>query len=387
MTRPRELGLEGLGGRLGYRYRLGLVAVAVVGLGCSDPNGDDGSTTTDASVGTSGGPAPTGGAGPVSEAGATTAREGGVGGTGSEAGRASAAGGAGAAGQTADGDAGTAGAGAQAAGGAPSPQGGQGTTAGAVAGVDDGGPSGPSPGSHKCVPADGVDGDGPFTPRHMENAMGDSWVFYPEELGRDALTHPVFNWAPGAGGTPRTYLEDLHRLASHGFVVISQPSTGMGAEGKAALDWLLAQNERPESIFYKKLDTERVGAGGHSLGALATLNMAEDPRLKLYVLVCAGCRPLGGLCGGSGLHGPTLILRAGTGVGSPDLDSDYDGISAPLVVVVNHDSDHVQCASNNLAPWVAFMRWQFCDEDQWRPRFFDRGAYCTGTWECENRNF
>lgn len=243
--------------------------------------------------------------------------------------------------------------------------------------------------SGMCEPATSVDMDGPYTPTHIENggASGSSWVYYPEELGRNGILHPVFNWGPGAGTGPSNYLDHLNRLASHGFVVISQPSSGAGDTEIAALDWLLAENDRSGSTFYQKLDPDRVGAGGHSLGALTTMAMASDPRLNLYVLVCGGCMTGNGGCGAADIHGPTVILGGDTDTGTPNFEGDYDEITSPVVFVTKDGTGHVPCARNNLSPWVAFMRWHFCGEDQWRPKFFDGGEYCATPWECKSKGF
>jgi len=240
-----------------------------------------------------------------------------------------------------------------------------------------------------CEPATSVDEDGPFTPTRIENGgeRGTSWVFYPEELGKNGMLHPVFNWGPGAGTAPSNYVDHLNRLASHGFVVISQPSSGNGNTEKASLDWILAENDRADSTFYQKLDPSKVGAGGHSLGALTTMAMASDPRLNLYVLVCGGCMSGRGGCGAADIHGPTVILGGDTDTGTPNFEGDYDEITSPVVFVTKDDTGHIPCARNNLAPWVAFMRWQFCGEEQWKPDFFDGGEYCQNPWECKSKGF
>lgn len=240
-----------------------------------------------------------------------------------------------------------------------------------------------------CLPASSVDQDGPYTPTHIENGgpTGGSWVFYPEELGMDGMRHPVFNWGPGAGTGPAQYVDHLNRLASHGFVVISQRSSGDGSAEIPALDWLLAENEMSGSTFYQKLDPERVGAGGHSLGSLTTMAMADDPRLGLYVLVCGGCMSSRGGCGAADIHGPTVILGGDTDIGTPNYDSDYAEITSPVAFVIKDGTDHIACARNNLAPWVAFMRWHFCGEGQHMADFVDGGAYCTSPWTCKSKNF
>ncbi len=250
-----------------------------------------------------------------------------------------------------------------------------------------GGAAGSTPMTGNYPPAMSVDADGPFKPTHIMNGgmSGGSWVFYPMELGMGGMKHPIFNWGPGAGTGPDRYVYHLNRLASHGFVVISQRSSGSGTTEKASLDWLIAQNDKMDSPFYQKLDTSKVGAGGHSLGSLTTMAMAADPRLNLYVLVCGGCMSGRGGCGAADIHGPTIILGGDTDIGTPNYDADFDEIKSPVVFVIKDGTDHIQCARNNLAPWVAFMRWQWYGEEKYKPDFLMNGAYCKTPWECRSK--
>jgi pimeloyl-ACP methyl ester carboxylesterase len=55
-----------------------------------------------------------------------------------------------------------------------------------------------------------------------------------------------------------------------------------------ALDYAKSINEDPKSIFYKRLDLEKVGAMGHSQGAMATGNADSDPRIKALIFWNAG---------------------------------------------------------------------------------------------------
>jgi hypothetical protein len=212
-----------------------------------------------------------------------------------------------------------------------------------------------------------------------------SWVFYPEELGKDGIKHAVFDWGPGAGTGPSNYMDHLSHIASHGFVVISQPSTQSGTD---AIDWILGENEKEGSPFYQKLDPTRVGQGGHSMGSLLAMSESADPRLNLYVLVCGGCMSGRGGCGASDIHGPTVILGGDTDIGTPNYEGDYEEIMSPVVFLTKSGTDHIACARNNLTPWVAFLRMNWCGEEaKYKPDFMDGGTYCKDPWECKSKNF
>jgi hypothetical protein len=42
-----------------------------------------------------------------------------------------------------------------------------------------------------------------------------------------------------------------------------------------------------------------------------------------------------------------------------------------------------------MGPWVAFMRWQLCgEEEKWKKEFMPGGTYCSSPWlDCMNKNF
>jgi len=94
-------------------------------------------------------------------------------------------------------------------------------------------------------------------------------LYYPATLGAGGFRHPIITWGNGTNATPALYPGVLNQLASWGFVVIASTSTatGTGNEILAAVDYLVARNDDPASLFYQKLDTGKIGAAGHSQGA------------------------------------------------------------------------------------------------------------------------
>ena len=52
-----------------------------------------------------------------------------------------------------------------------------------------------------------------------------------------------------------------------------------------AIDWIIAQNENPQSQYYNKIDVWNIAVGGMSCGGLQTLDVAKDPRLST-VMIC-----------------------------------------------------------------------------------------------------
>jgi len=111
-----------------------------------------------------------------------------------------------------------------------------------------------------------------------DSAGNDYAAWWPSALGQGGALHPVITWGNGTGAPPEAYAYFLDHLASWGFVVIAsrQPSAGSGQELRDAIAYLQAENERAGSPFYQHLDMTRVGAMGHSQGAMGALNAMRD---------------------------------------------------------------------------------------------------------------
>ncbi len=109
---------------------------------------------------------------------------------------------------------------------------------------------------------------------------------------KEGETYPVITWANGTCGLTHGYAALLATVASHGFVIVASNSTWTGAttspEGipvqLRALDYAEFLNEDPDSVYYQKLDLDKIGAMGHSQGSGATRASAGDPRIDALIL-------------------------------------------------------------------------------------------------------
>jgi hypothetical protein len=108
---------------------------------------------------------------------------------------------------------------------------------------------------------------------------------------KEGEKYPVITWGNGTCGQAGSYAILLGTLASHGFVIFAANSrftNGGNKEMLKALDFAKAVNEDPNSIYYNKLDLDKVGAMGHSQGSSATAAAAADPRIKAVILFNGG---------------------------------------------------------------------------------------------------
>ena len=105
-------------------------------------------------------------------------------------------------------------------------------------------------------------------------------LFYPTDLGADGFKHPILTWGDGSFGTPEHYTGVLNQLASWGFVIIAWASgqTGTGNEMLAGAQDLVNLNSDSNCKFYNKLNTDAIGAFGHSQGAGGSVRATLDFR-------------------------------------------------------------------------------------------------------------
>jgi hypothetical protein len=102
--------------------------------------------------------------------------------------------------------------------------------------------------------------------------------------------YPIITWGNGTCAQPEGYGALLRYVASYGYFVVAANSrwVGSGAAQRKALDFAFAANDDPESPYYQKLDTDKVGAMGHSQGGQGTAQAAKDARIKTAILFNGG---------------------------------------------------------------------------------------------------
>jgi hypothetical protein len=268
--------------------------------------------------------------------------------------------------------------------------------------VAPGSDAGPDPVSEPILPpATSVEQDGVFETTQDLSAgpRGQSGLFFPTELGRDGLAHPIFVWGCGGGSRPSSYAMHLNRIASHGFVVIAEVSSigDDGAPLTAAIDWLIAENARAASMFFGKLDAKRIAAGGHSIGSVNTFLMADDPRLLTTVHVAGGSlddindpsAPTTGMGGKRLIHPVAYICSQSDLFGNVEkTEKDYAATTVPAFITIMTGSDHVAAAADGLPAMVAWLRWHLGGETSRKRDFLAAGgAFTSGKYVSRNKNW
>ena len=99
-------------------------------------------------------------------------------------------------------------------------------------------------------------------------------LYYPTNLGANGFQHPILTWGNGSFGRASDVDYFLKHMASWGFVIIATEDTmtGPGQTILDAVNFMIAKNTDPASIFNNKLDVTNIGAFGASQGASGAIN-------------------------------------------------------------------------------------------------------------------
>jgi pimeloyl-ACP methyl ester carboxylesterase len=148
-------------------------------------------------------------------------------------------------------------------------------------------------------------------------------LFEPAVPGEGGERHAVITWGNGTLSQPFDYFGLLDHLASYGFIVIASNSrfTGSGQQMIEGVEWVIEQNDDPDSPLFDTVDTEAIGATGHSQGGGGAINAGTDPR----VVCTAPIQPIPGDV--EHLQGPTFVMGGGQ-----DFIVPVDGIAEDIVI-------------------------------------------------------
>ena len=220
---------------------------------------------------------------------------------------------------------------------------------------------------------------GPFATRNNpQGGPNEAYsLYYPVDMGLGGLKHPIITWGNGTGATPIAYSGLLKHWASHGFVVIASNSTqtGSGEEMVQGVAWLISENSRPGSLFFNRIDTDAVGASGHSQGGGGAINAGNDPR----VTCTAPIQPAPGNVGG--LQGPMFVIAGSDDtIVSPQLVSltVYGPATVPSVFGILAGADHfapVGSAEGMRGYLTAWFRLHLMKDESARNLFY--GENCS----------
>ncbi|WP_433929038.1 alpha/beta hydrolase family protein [Sorangium cellulosum] len=203
-----------------------------------------------------------------------------------------------------------------------------------------------------------VSGSGPHQvvlETNSDPGINQGTIFRPADLDGDTK-YPIFVW--GQGGCSRDGFANeaaMAEIASHGYFVVAdgtpgntEPNRELGGGGDVLLayvDWVIAENEKPCSAYYHKIETTKVGANGFSCGGLMAAGTAADPRMTTWGHTSSGSFSVNQAFYNS-IHTPVLIITGtADSVGAyPNGQRDYENIAAqgdiPVMMFAKVGADH-----------------------------------------------
>ncbi len=115
-------------------------------------------------------------------------------------------------------------------------------------------------------------------------------VFYPGVMP-EGEKFPLITWGNGTCAMPEGYGPLLRSIASYGYIIIAANDREVsdGTSMSKGIDFMLSENDKSDSKFYQKIDTDHIGAMGHSQGGGATIMVASnDSRVSAVIIWNAG---------------------------------------------------------------------------------------------------
>ncbi len=232
-----------------------------------------------------------------------------------------------------------------------------------------------------------TDGDGPYKVAQdlKSGPNNNSGLHYPTS---GSGPFPIFVFAAGSGISPSIsgMVEFGRHIATWGFIVVVDESTGTGSEQKNAITWLENQNTRPGSPLYGKCNMDKIAAGGHSLGSISAFAMANDPRLTTTIHISGGSMNGNGA---NNLRNPAAFIVGGNdAMGSRNAEVDYQKATVPVFMTLMEGVSHGMAFDNSQPAVIAWMLWHLSGETQRRGDFLNRdGFFQTGPWDSKTKNW
>jgi hypothetical protein len=222
-----------------------------------------------------------------------------------------------------------------------------------------------------------------------DKSLPDFVVYRPENISEAVKKEgklPVMVWANGGCMNSSIHQERLlSEVSSHGYIIVAIGALQMTVEERVhestpddellkALDWISAQAKTKGNDYYNNVDLTKIAAGGHSCGGAQTFRIADDKRIKTYLILNAG---MGGMtmAGASSqslnnLHDKIIYMIGGeSDVAYKNAVLDYGKINHVPVVFANHTTaGHgatfaEEFGGSFAAMTIDWLDWQFKGKD------------------------
>jgi len=245
-----------------------------------------------------------------------------------------------------------------------------------------------------------------------EKTLQDFTIYRPENLKLAVKKEgklPLIVFANGGcNNTSITHEKVLSEIASHGYIVIALGPLQMRIDDREiekaetsmmfdAIDWITNQNSNKKGDYYKKVDLDKIAVGGESCGGAQVLFVADDPRIKTYLMYNIGIGDMT-MAGASrkslpNFHGPVVYIVGGkSDVAYSNALLDFARIDKVPVAFANlveggHMGTFAEKYGGSFATMsLDWLDWQFKGKDN-SAVFLEKDLSKYPGWTMDTKNF
>ena len=186
----------------------------------------------------------------------------------------------------------------------------------------------------------------------------------------------------GTGFKATKYEPQFELFASWRFIVVGNQDkgTGSGLTTATTLNYMLAQNENPDSVFYHKIDVDNIGITGFSQGGAAVFNALTKFDEAKYFKAAAPLSPVQEAGSQTmtdygyditGVKCPVLLLAGTEGdfevktvIPPEEMFNMYGRLSVSKVMArrIGMDHDHMMYSAGGYV--IAWFRWHLMGDSE-----------------------
>jgi acetyl esterase/lipase len=245
-------------------------------------------------------------------------------------------------------------------------------------------------------------------------------IFRPRDLSAFGAGQglPILLWGNGAcANTAQEHKNFLNELASHGYLILAiglldqievrgetSRQRTRSSQLLTALDWILAENECTESVYFGKVDAAKVAAMGMSCGGLQAIEISGDTRISTTVVCNSGVLPEPSPMPAmprltkedlKRFHAPVLYIMGGpSDIAYQNAMDDFARINHVPVAMTNLDVGHggtyAQPHGGEFTRVaLAWLDWQLKNRESAAAMFLDEDSelHRDPDWTIETKNF
>lgn len=213
----------------------------------------------------------------------------------------------------------------------------------------------------------------------------------------------------GCNDTSFPFKRMLSEIASNGYIVIAlgamQDSLDDRQLNKSpnemmpkAVDWLASQQTNKESEYFKTVDLNRVAFAGQSCGGAQILAVADDPRIKTYMMFNSGMGDMSMAAASRSslpaLHAPIIYLVGGNSdIATSNAKLDYDRINHVPIAFANmlnggHSGTYESPYGGSFTQMaLKWLDWQLKQKNENSQVFLESNLEGFDGWTMEAKHF